>query len=97
VVRLLRRCLLRLLDVQGHGVDEIDLIIQPGEPASVDSRAPADVQDNRGWGWDVAQDQFLGPREFELAQPLGQTLGLAAGFVVLQRLVRQPWRCTACL
>jgi hypothetical protein len=79
-------CLLRLLDVQRHDVDQVRLVSQPGQPAGIDARPPADVKDHGGRGRKVALDQFLGAKQFQRADAPGQTALFPALVVVIEYL-----------
>ncbi len=74
--------LLRLGNVQRHGVVQVHLVAQGGEPAGVDAGAPADVGDDRGRRRQEAPEDLLRPGELKPPGALGQTARLEARRVV---------------
>ena len=54
-----------LLDVQRQRVDQMDLVALGGQGQGVDPGGPADVQHDRGWGWQVAAEQLPGPHALQ--------------------------------
>jgi hypothetical protein len=62
MLRLLRRCSAGLLDVTGHGIDQMHLVPARGQPAGIGSSSAADIEHPGGRGRNVAEDQFLRAR-----------------------------------
>jgi len=73
---------LKLLDMETHHVAVLQLVAQLGEPQGVPPRAATYVRYDRGRRWQPAQEDLLGPREFQ--DPLGrsETIALLALLVV---------------
>jgi hypothetical protein len=51
--------------MQGHRVDEVHLVSLPGEPASVDPGATANVENHGRRRWQVTLDEFPGARQLQ--------------------------------
>ena len=66
-----------LLDVQRQRVDEVDLVALGGQGQGVDPGGPADVQHDRGWGWQVAAEQLPGADPLQAPGPEPLLLGHA--------------------
>jgi hypothetical protein len=69
-----------LLDVQRQRVDQMDLVALGGQGQGIDPGGPADVQHDRGWGWQVAAEQLPGPHV--LRAPASEPLLLGHAGVV---------------
>jgi len=77
--RLLRTRRPRLLYMPGDGVDQMDSISERGQPAGVDARSATSVDDRGGSRREMAKNQFLRARVFQLKPSRAQT----GGFVVI--------------
>ena len=70
-----------LRNVFRNDIDEMNLVSQPGEPASVYSRTTSGVDEGGWWRRQMAQNQFLRSRVFELKPSRAQTR-VFVGFAV---------------
>jgi hypothetical protein len=74
--------------VQRDRVYKVHLIAQPGEPAGVDARPPADVGHDRGRLRKVPPEDLLRPGELEPPHPPCQPTGFESGRVMVIDLGR---------
>src|SRR5262249_56055558 len=88
-VRLGRRRSPRLLDVDGHGVEEMYFVPLARQPARISARPAAHVVDDRGRRRKVARDDLLRPSKLEPARALKKTTRLIAAGIVRRRLGRK--------
>jgi len=82
VIRLQARGFACLLDVQGSGIDQVDLVTQLCQPAGVQARTATNVKDH---GWrprEVAQDELLRPSELKSPDTRQESLRFAATLIV---------------
>src|SRR5439155_13558095 len=63
----------RMLDVERRGIDERDAVAARGEPAGIDARAAAHVQNSAGRRRQVTQDDFLSAGELDRAVAAEET------------------------
>jgi hypothetical protein len=93
----------RLLDVDGHRVDQVDLVAPRGQGQGVHASGPADVQDDRGCRRQVPDQQLPGADPLKAQgpePPLLRHLGVVGGDLAVEPLVighragtaiRRPW------
>lgn len=82
---------LSLLYVQGHGVDQFDVVAVRREPACMRTGAASDVEDRDGRRWEHTPQHFLCPRELQLpVRSTGQPVALV-GDAVVRRHVGIQW------
>jgi hypothetical protein len=87
VFGLLGRCCERLFDMLRHWIEQVDYISSVREPAGVDARATACVNDRGRTRRKVAKDQLLRARTLELKPPGAQARGFLSIAVVLEHLL----------
>jgi hypothetical protein len=75
--RLLGRGLQRLLHMQRHRVDQVDLVALGGQGQGVDAGGATNVQHDRGCGWQVAAEQLPGADALQVPGPEPLPLGHA--------------------
>ena len=83
MLRLPSRGLPRLLYVLGYGIEQVYLISERGQPAGINARPTAGIDDSRWRGAQMAQYQFASARLLELKPSAPKARGLVHVFVML--------------
>src|SRR4029453_1712884 len=72
----------RLLHVKGHGIDQVDLVAEAGQPRHVRARPAAHVEDAQGRSGQPAQQDLLRARPLDEPRARGEAPALQAALVV---------------